>query len=145
MHCTFSTVFENHRKSLIQHCERSELRLYFWVNKSSLSQKWFNLENVRIETFKWDIFGHFQTICLSSKLMYYVSWEVDKVVNCWGEIAFIGLVISQLGKLKTVKGDLLTHFRRPFPALWSHWEWHQNGNDGFTKGAILKNDNTDRA
>ena len=24
-----STVFENHRKSLIQHCERSELRLYF--------------------------------------------------------------------------------------------------------------------
>ena len=23
------TVFENHRKSLIQHCERSELRLYF--------------------------------------------------------------------------------------------------------------------
>ena len=25
----FSTVFENHRKSLIQHCERSELRLHF--------------------------------------------------------------------------------------------------------------------
>ena len=24
-----STVFENHRKSLIQHCERSELRLHF--------------------------------------------------------------------------------------------------------------------
>ena len=23
------TVFENHRKSLIQHCERSELRLHF--------------------------------------------------------------------------------------------------------------------
>ena len=26
------TVFENHRKSLIQHCERSELRLHFeWI------------------------------------------------------------------------------------------------------------------
>ena len=24
-----TTVFENHRKSLIQHCERSELRLHF--------------------------------------------------------------------------------------------------------------------
>ena len=26
---TDGTVFENHRKSLIQHCERSELRLHF--------------------------------------------------------------------------------------------------------------------
>ena len=26
---TLSTVFENHRKSRIQHCERSELRLHF--------------------------------------------------------------------------------------------------------------------
>ena len=27
------TLFENHRKSLIQHCERSELRLHFeWTN-----------------------------------------------------------------------------------------------------------------
>ena len=26
-------MFENHRKSLIQHCERSELRLHFeWTN-----------------------------------------------------------------------------------------------------------------
>ena len=31
---TLSTVFENHRKSLIQHCERSELRLHFeWTKK----------------------------------------------------------------------------------------------------------------
>ena len=29
-HLTYlSTMFENHRKSLIQHCERSELRLHF--------------------------------------------------------------------------------------------------------------------
>ena len=26
---TYNTVFENHRKSLIQHCARSALRLYF--------------------------------------------------------------------------------------------------------------------
>ena len=30
------TVFENHRKSLIQHCERSELRLHFEWTKSWL-------------------------------------------------------------------------------------------------------------
>ena len=29
------TVFEIHRKCLIQHCERSELRLLFWLDKSS--------------------------------------------------------------------------------------------------------------
>ena len=28
-HSVLLTVFENHRKSLIQHCERSELRLHF--------------------------------------------------------------------------------------------------------------------
>ena len=30
------TVFENHRKGLIQHCERSELHLHFEWTKSSL-------------------------------------------------------------------------------------------------------------
>ena len=35
-----ATVFENHRKSLIQHCERSELRLYFeWTKVHQKSQK----------------------------------------------------------------------------------------------------------
>ena len=28
-----ATVFENHKKSRIQHCERSELRLHFKVDK----------------------------------------------------------------------------------------------------------------
>ena len=40
---TFSsfTVFENHRKSLIQHCERSELRLHLdWTKVNSKCQKW---------------------------------------------------------------------------------------------------------
>ena len=26
--CVYGTVFENHRKSIIQHCKRSELRLH---------------------------------------------------------------------------------------------------------------------
>ena len=34
------TVFENHRKSRIQHCERSELRLQFEWTK--VNQKWQN-------------------------------------------------------------------------------------------------------
>ena len=35
------TVFENHRKSLIQHCEQSELRLHFECSKvNSKCQKW---------------------------------------------------------------------------------------------------------
>ena len=35
------TVFENHRKSLIQHCERSELRLHFeWTKVNGKCQKW---------------------------------------------------------------------------------------------------------
>ena len=37
-HCI--TVFENHRKSLIQHCERSELRLHFeWTKVNQKCQK----------------------------------------------------------------------------------------------------------
>ena len=37
---TNTTVFENHRKSLIQDCERSELRLQFdWTNVSQKCQK----------------------------------------------------------------------------------------------------------
>ena len=35
------TVFENHRKSLIQQCERSELRLHFeWTKVHQKCQKW---------------------------------------------------------------------------------------------------------
>ena len=38
------TVFENHRKSLIQHCERSELSLHFeWTKVHWKCQKWGNL------------------------------------------------------------------------------------------------------
>ena len=39
------TVFENHRKSLFQHCERSELRLHFeWTKVREKCQKWSNFD-----------------------------------------------------------------------------------------------------
>ena len=38
------TVFENDKKSLIQHCERSELRLHFeWTKVHRKCPKWFVL------------------------------------------------------------------------------------------------------
>ena len=40
IHKVYNTVFENHRKSLIQHCERSELRSHFeWTKVNSKYQK----------------------------------------------------------------------------------------------------------
>ena len=55
------TVFENDRKSLIQHCERSELRLHFSVVRSLLiGQKL--MENAKIEKFECDFLGDFQTM-----------------------------------------------------------------------------------
>ena len=41
--CNPITVFENHRKSRIQHCERSELCLHFkWTKGYQKCQKWSN-------------------------------------------------------------------------------------------------------
>ena len=84
------TVFENHRKSLIQHCEWSELRLHFeWTKVNQKCLKWFILanfwkpkacgqtvllpdrsvligqklmENAKIQKFKCDILSNFQTM-----------------------------------------------------------------------------------
>ena len=46
------TVFENHRKSLIQHCERSELRLHFeWTKvnqKCNNGPFWRVFENLKL-------------------------------------------------------------------------------------------------
>ena len=69
------TVFENHRKSRIQHCERSEIRLHgqFWrvfenlkfeVKKryqTGIRQKL--VENAKVEKkVKCDILSNFQTL-----------------------------------------------------------------------------------
>ena len=44
-----STVFENYRKSLIQFCERSELRLHFERTKVSLKRQKFHVfENMQL-------------------------------------------------------------------------------------------------
>ena len=46
-------MFENHRKSLIQHCERSELRLHFeWTNVYQKCQKMANFgESLKPEAY----------------------------------------------------------------------------------------------
>ena len=49
-----STVFENHRKSLILHCERSELRLHFeWTKVHEKCQKW----SILASFFKLESYG----------------------------------------------------------------------------------------
>ena len=53
------TVFENHRKSLIQHCERSELRLHFGEQKLIKNAK-----------------------KLEEKVMWHFGWFSNTVVTC---------------------------------------------------------------
>ena len=97
-------MFENHRKSLIQHCERSELRLHFeWTKvklknakngpiwrvfenlKLAVKQSYQTgqflvgqklVENAKIQKFKCDNLGDFQTLSsgdlLISLYRYYI-------------------------------------------------------------------------
>ena len=51
------TVFENHIKSLIEHCERSELRLHFAWTK--VGQFWRVFENLKREVKQCYQTGHF--------------------------------------------------------------------------------------
>ena len=59
------TVFENHRKSLIQHCGQTVL-----PNGSILMGQTL-MENDKIEKFKWDILGNFQTLCFVNCLFFF--------------------------------------------------------------------------
>ena len=55
-------MFENYRKSRIQHCERSELRLHFWVEKvHKKCQKQFGgiFECKKLEVKQGYQIGHF--------------------------------------------------------------------------------------
>ena len=88
-HLVVGTMFENHRKSITQYCERSELRLHFeWTIVYQKCQKWSILEsfwkpeacgqtvlparsvligqklveNAKIQKFKYGILGDFQTM-----------------------------------------------------------------------------------
>ena len=92
------TVFENHRKSIINHCERSELRLHFeWTKVIQKCQKWSILASfwkpdacgqtvlpdrsvligkklvvkTNIQKFKCDILSNFQTMCISMLINLY--------------------------------------------------------------------------
>ena len=73
------TVFENYRKSLIWHCEQSELRLYFgqkFIKNAKNGQFWRYFENLKLAVnqcyqdknwwkmpkFKCDILSNFQTL-----------------------------------------------------------------------------------
>ena len=42
------TVFENHRKSLIKHCERSELRLQKFIENAKNGPFWRLFENMNL-------------------------------------------------------------------------------------------------
>ena len=56
----FLTVFENHRKSIIQHCERSELRLHFegFIENLNSVTRQVNFKGQKmVEKFKCDILG----------------------------------------------------------------------------------------
>ena len=89
----YITVFENHRKSLIQHCVRSEVGLHFeWTKVDKKWQKssiWsWNLRSnsvTRQVNFdrtknggisKCDILGNFQTLCM------YITKLFLKVLKC---------------------------------------------------------------
>ena len=72
-------VFENHRKSLIQHCGQTVL-----PNGSILMGQTL-MENDKIEKFKWDILGNFQTLCLGQKsvalqAMQWWAWKPKAVI-----------------------------------------------------------------
>ena len=58
------TVFENHRKSRIQHCERSELRLHFeWTKVNQKCQKMVHfgefLKKLKLAVKQFYQTGHF--------------------------------------------------------------------------------------
>ena len=59
-------MFENHRKSLIQHWERSELRLHFeWTKVHKKSQNWWKLENAKNSN---------ETVLVIFKQRAYIFW-----------------------------------------------------------------------
>ena len=79
------TVFENHRKSLLQHCERSELRLHysFWkpeaCGQTVLSDRSVLIgqklvENAKMPKFICDILSNFQTMCKSPDSLIMKLW-----------------------------------------------------------------------
>ena len=71
--CLRSTVFKNHRKSLIQHCELFARKINFHRTKM--------VKNVKIEKFKWDILAYFKTMCTGILEDFSSWWIVDYCRN----------------------------------------------------------------
>ena len=113
-------MFENHRKSLIQYCERSELRLHFeWTKVNWKCQKWSILErfwkleacsqtvlpdrsvligqklaeNAKIEKFKCDILSNFQTMWTVS--FWRKSSMSVKRKRTWWKVGIIKVIEGQ--------------------------------------------------
>ena len=62
-------MFENHRKSLIQHCERSELHLRFeWPKVNEKCQKWSILASF------WKHVAYGQTVLPDTSLLIVKKW-----------------------------------------------------------------------
>ena len=72
------TVFENHRKSRIQHCERSELRLHFeWTKVNQKCQKqliWRVFENLKLAVKQCYQTGHFNRTNIGRKCQ---NWKIQ--------------------------------------------------------------------
>ena len=71
-------MFENHRKSLIQHCERSELRLHFeWTNLYQKCQKMANFgESLKPEAYYHTVLPD-RSILIGQKLVE--NAKIEKV------------------------------------------------------------------
>ena len=78
-------MFENHRKSRIQHCERSELRLQMSGQKLIKNAKKI-VKNGKIEIFKCDILSNFQTPCTLLSLHLSVMGYREYIIQLDGGI-----------------------------------------------------------
>ena len=113
IHWRKSTVFKNHRKSLIQHCERSELGLHFEWTK--VHQKCSILASF-LETYG-------QTV-LPDKSLFKGQKLVENgqfLKNLWSNSVIRSLLIGQKltenTKIKKFKCDILSDFQtlcKPF-------------------------------
>ena len=84
-------MFENHSKSRILHCERSELPLHF----ESTKQKY--IENAKIDPF-WRVF---ENLKLPVKQCYSVPRQVT----------YIGQKLVKNAKIEKFKCDILSNFQ----------------------------------
>ena len=112
----FDTLFENRQKSRIQDCERSELRLHFWVAKSSSKMpKMVHFgEKSKMRHFWW--FSNTVLVMLSY-LILSVSRAAVSPSSLWMQVSLYSILYYQ----KVDKTDLLfiLLFPESFEDRWS--------------------------